>query len=97
MEDRRWTADHDPALYDDVEPLPGIYGTIEDAEREARRLLGDDATVEGLRKRHSEALQQLQQARRDGDKSKVRAWEAVFKRISALRYEAGDDLNAPIF
>lgn len=95
VEDRRWTADRDPTLYDNVEPLPGIYSTIEDAEREARRLIGDDETVEGLRERHSEALRRLQQARSDGDKAQARAWEAVFKRISAHRYKAGDDLNAP--
>jgi len=41
VEDRRWTTAYDPALYDDeVEPLPGIYGTVQDAEREARYLLG---------------------------------------------------------
>ena len=37
--DRRWTTVYDPVLYDDVDPLPGVYGTIEDAEREARRLI----------------------------------------------------------
>lgn len=37
---RRWTEDYDSHLYDDVEPLPGIYGTVKDAEAEARRLLG---------------------------------------------------------
>ena len=40
VEERRWTTDYDPRLYDDIDPLPGIYGTIEDAESEARRLLG---------------------------------------------------------
>ncbi len=40
VEDRRWTEDYDPRLYDGVDPLPGIYGTVEDAEGEARRLLG---------------------------------------------------------
>ncbi|MBW8745220.1 MAG: hypothetical protein JF628_12925 [Sphingomonas sp.] len=39
VQDRRWSTDYDPALYDDIEPLPGIYGTIEDAEREAVSLL----------------------------------------------------------
>jgi hypothetical protein len=49
-----------------------------------------------LRERHREASERLQQARKDGDQAQTRAWEAVFKRISTLRYEAGDDLNAPI-
>ena len=40
FENRRWTEDHDLQLYDGVDPLPGIYGTVEDAESEARRLLG---------------------------------------------------------
>lgn len=44
VEDCRWTTDYDPRLYDDVDPLPGIYGTIEDAEGEARRLLGLEAS-----------------------------------------------------
>lgn len=44
VEDRRWTTDYDPRLYDDVDPLPGIYGTVEDAEGEARRLLGLEGT-----------------------------------------------------
>jgi hypothetical protein len=38
VQDRRWTDgdyDHD-ALYDDIEPLPGLFGTVEEAEREAR-------------------------------------------------------------
>lgn len=39
VQDRRWTADYEAALYDDAAPLPGIFGTIEDAEREAMRLL----------------------------------------------------------
>lgn len=42
VEDRRWTTAYDPRLYDEVDPLPGIYGTVEDAEAEARRLLGLD-------------------------------------------------------
>ena len=50
-----------------------------------------------LRERHKHALERLQQARKDGDKAQMRAWKAAFKRISTLRYEAGDDLNAPIF
>jgi hypothetical protein len=61
------------------------------------RTPSDDEMIEGLRERHSDALKRLQQARKDGDKVETRAWEAVFKRISALRYEAGDNLNAPIF
>jgi hypothetical protein len=40
VEDRRWTTDSTPGMYDGVEPLSGLYGTAEDAEREARRLLG---------------------------------------------------------
>jgi hypothetical protein len=38
--DRRWTEDYDSRLYDGVDALPGIYGTVKDAEAEARRLLG---------------------------------------------------------
>ena len=40
VEDRRWTTDYDPCLYDGVDPLPGIYGTVAEAKREAERLLG---------------------------------------------------------
>jgi hypothetical protein len=40
VQDHRWTTEYDPALYLDVEPLPGIYGTVSEAETEARRLLG---------------------------------------------------------
>jgi hypothetical protein len=40
VEDRRWSAEYDATLYEGIEPLPGIYGTIDDAEHEARRLLG---------------------------------------------------------
>lgn len=40
IEDRRWTTEHDPRLYTDTHPQPGIYGTVEDAEAEAKRLLG---------------------------------------------------------
>jgi len=38
VKDRRWTdTDYDRnALYEDVEPLPGLFGSVEDAEREAR-------------------------------------------------------------
>ena len=38
VEDRRWTdADYDrDALYDEVEPLPGLFASVEEAEREAR-------------------------------------------------------------
>jgi|tagenome__1003787_1003787.scaffolds.fasta_scaffold13323922_1 hypothetical protein len=38
VELRRWDdADYDrDALYEDIEPLPGLFGTVEEAEREAR-------------------------------------------------------------
>ena len=38
LRDRRWTdADYDrDALYVDVEPLPGLFGSVEEAEHEAR-------------------------------------------------------------
>lgn len=38
VQDRRWTdADYDRiALYEDVEPLPGLFASVEEAEREAR-------------------------------------------------------------
>lgn len=38
VEDRRWnSADYDrDALYEDKEPLPGLFGSVEEAEREAR-------------------------------------------------------------
>jgi hypothetical protein len=38
VDHRRWTdADYDrKALYEDVEPLPGLFGSVEEAEREAR-------------------------------------------------------------
>ena len=39
VQDHRWTGEYDAALYDGVDPLPGIYGTIEDAERGATQLL----------------------------------------------------------
>ena len=45
VRDIRWTTDYDPALYHDPDsqmdkvPEPGIYGTIEEAEREAVILL----------------------------------------------------------
>ena len=48
-QDIRWTTDYDPALYYDsthdieVKPEPGIYGSMEEAEREARVLLGLDS------------------------------------------------------
>lgn len=42
VEDRRWTVDCAPEMYEGLEPLSGLYGTVEDAEREARRLLGLD-------------------------------------------------------
>lgn len=50
-----------------------------------------------LRTRHKDAAEHLKNARDDGDREQMRAWENVFKRISALRYEVGDDLNAPIW
>ncbi len=46
VQDRRWTTDYNPALYDHVEPLAGIYGTIEDAEREAVNLLAREPSHE---------------------------------------------------
>lgn len=45
VRDIRWTTDYNPALYCDPDckreklPEPGIFGTIEEAEREARILL----------------------------------------------------------
>jgi hypothetical protein len=43
-EDRIWSTDYDPAIYKDKEPLPGLYGTLADAENEARsRLRLDDS------------------------------------------------------
>jgi hypothetical protein len=42
VEDRRWTQDGTPEMYEGVEPLSGVYGSVEDAEREGRRLLGLD-------------------------------------------------------
>ncbi|PBN41900.1 hypothetical protein SxD43FB_19325 [Sphingobium sp. D43FB] len=39
-EDRRWTTAYDALLYNDIEPVSGVYGSVEDAEKEARRLLG---------------------------------------------------------
>ena len=38
VEDRRWTdADYNRlAFYEDVEPLPGLFASVEEAEREAR-------------------------------------------------------------
>lgn len=37
VRDRRWADPYDrAALYEDAEPLPGLFGTIDDAEREAR-------------------------------------------------------------
>ena len=42
VEDRRWTADSTPGMFEGVEPLSGLFGTVEEAEREARRLLGLD-------------------------------------------------------
>lgn len=42
LEDRRWSTDYDPAHYKNKEPLPGVYGTLADAENEARSRLGLD-------------------------------------------------------
>jgi hypothetical protein len=42
VQDLRWTTQYDPALYDEIDPLPGIYGTMDDAERQARYLLSLD-------------------------------------------------------
>lgn len=39
IEDRRWTGDQNLDLYADARPLSGLYGTVADAEAEARRLL----------------------------------------------------------
>ena len=57
---------------------------------------GERDLIEGLRARHRAALLQLEAARATGDAAQIRAWEAAFKRVSALRYNAGDDLNAPL-
>jgi hypothetical protein len=56
-----------------------------------------DELIARLRARHKEALTRLENARDRGDRAQTRAWEDAFKRISTLRYEAGDDLNAPIW
>ncbi|WP_188946468.1 hypothetical protein [Polymorphobacter multimanifer] len=40
VEDRRWTVDSTTEMYEGVEPLSRLYGTVEDAERQARRMLG---------------------------------------------------------
>ena len=50
VKDRRWTdADYDrSALYEDVEPLPGLFASVEEAEREAR---GKDAFREARAER----------------------------------------------
>jgi hypothetical protein len=51
VDNLRWTdADYDrEALYDDVEPLPGLFGSIEEAEREARsKDAFSHAAAEGL-------------------------------------------------
>ena len=40
VEHRTWSASFDPKIYDDKQPLAGLYGKVEDAEREAVRLLG---------------------------------------------------------
>jgi hypothetical protein len=38
---RTWSTAYDPALYfDDVSPLVGLYASVDDAELEARHLLG---------------------------------------------------------
>lgn len=44
VENSRWTDAYDPRLYDDdTVPVPGVYGTVEDAEKEAVRLLATKA------------------------------------------------------
>jgi hypothetical protein len=50
VEDRRWTdADYDRnALYDEVEPLPGLFSSVEEGEREAR---GKEAFREAIAER----------------------------------------------
>jgi hypothetical protein len=46
IQDLRWTTDFDPTLYYDAthqietRPRPGLYDTVEAAEKEARTLLG---------------------------------------------------------
>ncbi len=48
--DRRWTTAFDPSLYywteidEERPPLPGLYGCIQDAENEARYILGLDGS-----------------------------------------------------
>jgi len=53
VRDRRWTDnDYDrDALYEGegIEPLPGLFGTVDDAEREARSRLGFAGAIEELR------------------------------------------------
>ena len=56
----------------------------------------DAELIANLRARHAEALKHLQQARENGDRDQTKAWETAFKRISELRFRAGDDMNAPI-
>jgi hypothetical protein len=42
--ERVWSFEFDQAIYQHKEPLDGIYGTVEDARREGRRLLGLDVS-----------------------------------------------------
>jgi hypothetical protein len=48
VQDLRWTADYNPELcYDTIcrletQPEPGLYGSLEDAEKQARSMLGLD-------------------------------------------------------
>jgi hypothetical protein len=44
---RTWIEDHTPlaALYEDIEPQPGIFGTVDDARREIRTLAGFSGAV----------------------------------------------------
>ena len=56
----------------------------------------DAELITSLRARHAEALKQLRQARKAGDRAQAKAWATAFKHISTLREDAGDDPNAPL-
>ena len=83
-----------PAIPLKERPLADIRETFDDA-RMASTERSD--LIPTLRARHRDTAEQLKKARDEGDRAQTRAWEAAFKRISTLRYEAGDDLNAPIW
>jgi hypothetical protein len=75
-------------------PLADIRSAFDDARMVST---GKNELIATLRARHKDALEHLRKARDDGDRAQTRAWEAAFKRISTFKYQAGDDLNAPIW